>query len=387
MPAVGGGQTILVLGGGIGGVVAANRLHRRLGHRHRIILVNRDPDFAFAASYLWVMAGWRSPAQVTKPLRRLSRKGIDVVIGEVEAIDAAGRSVVVSGRPITADHLVVTLGADYATDRIPGLGEHGQTFATLAGARTLGVALDEIREGRILVVTGAPVYRCPAAPYEAAFLIDSQLRRRGIRDRVDVAIHSAEAMPMGVAGVNVADAVKGMLGERGIGYVSSHQVTEVEARQAIFADADRQPFDLLVHMPPIAPPRVVAESDLAGEGGWIHGERTTLTTGFENVYALGDNFQTPLGIGKPLPRAGVFAHAQARVVADNIAARIKGREPVARFDGHGGCFIETGDGLAGYGSGNFFADPSPSVEVRSPNRLQHLGKVAFEKRAMWRWLA
>jgi len=104
------------------------------------------------------------------------------------------------------------------------------------------------------------------------------------------------------------------------------------------------------------------------------------------VDAIGDNTQVPLSIGKPLPRTGVLAHAQALVVADNIAATIEGRPATASFDGHGGCFIETGFGKAGYGSGDFYAEPAPVVDIRPPSRRRHLGKVAFEFNVMRRWL-
>ena len=120
--------------------------------------------------------------------------------------------------------------------------------------------------------------------------------------------------------------------------------------------------------------------------GWIHADRTTLATGFEGVYAIGDNTHIVLGIGKPLPRAGVFAHGQAHVVADTIAADITGKPAPAGFDGHGGCFIETGTGRAAYGSGNFYGDPAPTVAMHSPARRWHWGKVAFEQRVMRRWL-
>jgi sulfide:quinone oxidoreductase len=382
----GAGKTVLVLGGGVGGVVTANGLRRRLEKRHRVILVNRDPLFSFAASYLWVMTGKRNASQVTRPLQRLQRRGIEVVIGDVEAIDPTSSTATVSGRIIEADYLVVTLGADYATAAIPGLADTGHTFATLPGARQLGIEIDRIDSGRVLVVTGAPVYRCPAAPYETALLIDAHLRKRGVRDNVEIAVRSAEPMPMGVAGVNVADAVKAILADRGIDYRGGDQITSAADGQALFADGDNQPFDLLAYMPPITSPAVVAQSELVGVGGWIEADRNTLTTNFEGVYAIGDNVAIPLSIGKPLPRAGVFAHAEAKVVAANIAATINGKAPTARFDGHGGCFIEVGDGRAGYGSGNFFAEPSPNVKVRQPDRQHHLGKILFEKDVLWRWL-
>lgn len=380
------GETVLVLGGGIGGVAAANRLHRRLDRRHRVILVNRDPDFTFAASYLWVMSGKRRPSQVTRPLQVHKRRGIEVVIGDIDGIDPVSRTVTVEGKQLTADHLVVSLGADYATDTIPGLQEAGETFATLDGAQRLSPAIKAITRGRVLVVTAAPLYRCPAAPYEAALLIDAVLRSNGVRDHVDIVLHSAEPGPMGVAGANVSAAVIAILADRGIDYHPSHQITAAEPGRADFADGKSETFDMLVYMPPIRPPAVIASSPLAGTAGWIDADRQTLATAFPGVYAIGDNTQMPLGIGKPLPRAGVFAHAQALVVADNIAAAIEGDPTTASFDGHGGCFIETGFGKAGYGSGNFYAEPSPAVIVRPPSRRQHLGKVMFEYNVMRRWL-
>jgi sulfide:quinone oxidoreductase len=379
-------QTVVVLGGGIGGVAAANRLRRRLDRRHRVILINRDPDFTFAASYLWVMSGRRRPNQVTRPLQSLQRRGIEVVIADVEAIDPVTRTVTAGGRQIAADHLIVSLGADYATDKIPGLQRAGETFATLTGALRLAPAVNAVTKGRVLVVTTAPLYRCPAAPYEAALLIDAALRHRGVRGNVDVAVHSAEPAPMGVAGANVSAAVTAILDNRGIDYHPSHQITAAEPGRADFADGRSEGFDLLVYMPPIRLPDVVAASALASTSGWIEADRQTLATVFPGVYAIGDNTHLPLSIGKPLPRAGVFAHAQALVVADNVAATIQGASATARFDGHGGCYIETGFGKAGYGSGDFYAEPSPKVNVRRPARRWHLGKVAFEYNVMRRWL-
>lgn len=381
----GEGRTVIVLGGGIGGVATAIRLRRRLSGQHRVVLVNRDADFSFAASYLWVMSGDRRPDQVTRPLQRLTRRGIEVVIGEVGHIDPAQRAVTVAGRVLTGDHLVVTLGADWATDRIPGLADNGHTFATLPGAQELGVELTRIDSGRIVVATAAPLYKCPASPYEAAFLIDAGLRERGIRNRVELVVHSAEPAPMPVAGKDAGDALRQLMASRDIDYHPGSQITSAEPGKATFAGTSED-ADLLVYMPPIAAPPVVAGSDLAADDGWIHADPRTLATGFPGVWAIGDNTQIVLPIGKPLPRAGVFAHGQAHAVADQIVAAIDGRPTTATFNGHGGCFIETGGGRAAYGAGDFYAEPTPTVTLRPPARRWHLGKALFELNVMRRWL-
>ncbi|MHB8186883.1 MAG: NAD(P)/FAD-dependent oxidoreductase [Dermatophilaceae bacterium] len=372
-------------GGGIGGVATANRLRRRLDKRHRVVLVNREPDFTFAASYLWVMTGARRPEQVTRPLTRLQRRGIEVVVGNVTDLDPTTRTLTVGGRRLTGDHLVVSLGADWATDRVPGLAEHGHTYATLPGAQRLARELERIETGRIVVVTAAPLYKYPAAPYEAALLIDAGLRARGVRGRVQVVVRSAEPAPMPVAGANVSAAVQQLLADRGIDYQPGHQITAAEPGTVHFGNTSED-ADLLVYMPPIVAPPVIANSALAADDGWIHADRTSLATGFEGVYAIGDNTHIVLGIGKPLPRAGVFAHRQALVVADTIAADITGKPAPAGFDGHGGCFIETGSGRAAYGAGDFYGDPAPAVTLHTPARRWHWSKAAFELQVMRRWL-
>jgi len=380
------GKTILILGGGIGGVVAANSLRKRLGRQHRIVLVDREPNFALAASFLWVMSGDRRPEQVARPLSRLERKGIEVIRGHVERIVPERREAVVDGRAIEADHMIVALGAEFAPEAVPGLADAGLTFCTLDGAARLRQALDEIQAGRIAVLTAAPAYKCPAAPYEAAMLIDGLLRRRGLRSAVEVVLHSAEPGPMGVAGPEATTAVRMMVEQKGIAYRPAHQIARAEPHRAHFTDGEAVDFDMLVYVPPIRPPKALEGSGLVDESGWVRVDRHTLQTRFPGVYALGDVTLIPLAMGKPLPRAGVFAHGQAEVVARNIAGVVNGRAASARFDGHGACFVETGAGQAGFGAGNFFAEPRPKVRMRRPNWLWHAGKVLFEKQVMWRWL-
>jgi sulfide:quinone oxidoreductase len=218
-------------------------------------------------------------------------------------------------------------------------------------------------------------------------LLEYDCRKRKVRDTVQIDLYAAEPGPMGVAGPEVSKAVRSMVEQKGIGYHPEHQVTVIDpgARRIAFANGARAEYDLLAYVPPHRAPRVVRAAGLAGETGWISVDRQTLETSFERVWAIGDVTGIPLKLGKPLPKAGVFAHAEAEVVAANVARAITGKGGPRVFDGHGECFIETGDGKAGLGRGNFYAEPVPEVKLFKVGRHWHGGKVLFEKQWLRRW--
>lgn len=380
-------QNILILGGGVGGLVAANHLRKALSRDHRVILVEREGAFAFAPSFLWLMTGGRTAARISRPLAGLEKKGIEVVRGEIERIDAERREVVVNGRTLVGDYMIVALGAELGSDTIPGLAQAGHNFYTLDGAQALRDALSGFAGGQLVVLTAAPAYKCPAAPYEAAMLLEYDCRKRKIRPRTSVDLYAAEPGPMGVAGPDVSKAVRHMVEAKGIAYHPEHQITKVDpgAHRLTFANGAEATYDLLAYVPPHRAPRVVRESGLTNESGWIAVDRRTMETRHERVYALGDVVSIPLKLGKPLPKAGVFAHAEARVVASNIARAITGKGKPAAFDGLGECFIETGDGKAGFGKGDFYAEPVPEMKLHLPARRWHAAKVLFEKAWLRRW--
>ncbi|NOY54739.1 MAG: NAD(P)/FAD-dependent oxidoreductase [Actinobacteria bacterium] len=390
-------KTTVILGGGIGGVVAATSLRKELPEQHRVIIVDRERDHLFAPSLLWLMTGQRTVREIGRPLERLARKGIEVAHGEIERIEPEERRVhvvdrsleddPVSGRPgsgrrdLDADYLIVSLGVELAPGSIPGLAEAGHNFYTLANAKSLRDALEAFDGGRIIVLTATPAYKCPAAPYEAAMLIKDYCRKRGIGDKSRVDLYTAEPAPMGVTGPEVSAGVRRMVEDNGIGYYPRHQVIRVDAqaRRIVFDNDAHADFDLLAYVPPHRAPRVVREAGLVDDSGWIPVDRNTMDTQFRDVYAIGDVTVIPLMMGKPLPMAGVFAEHQAAVVAQNIAREITGKGEPVRYDGYGECFIETGGGRAGFGRGDFYTEPTPQIKLHKAGRRWHLGKVLFEK--------
>jgi sulfide:quinone oxidoreductase len=382
---------IVILGAGVGGQVVANELRRALPDEHRVTLIERDIRHAFAPSFLWVMTGDRRPEQVTRDVRDLVRPGVEVLAGEVRAIDVANRRVAFGGDAVAYDYLVVALGAELAPELIPGLADGAHTFYTLEGATRLRATLDQVNTGTVAVVVSALPYKCPGAPHEGAMLLADFFRRQGRGGSVSVHLFTPEPQPMPVAGPGLGDAVRQMLEQRGVAFHPSHKLTAVnaETRELLFDGRAPVPYDLLVAIPPHRPPALVRAAGLANEGGWIPVDPQTLATSWARVFAIGDVTTVPIpGRWKPevpllLPKAGVFAHAQALVVARRITAEIRGAVPTDTFCGDGFCMLEAGEDVAGVAFGDFFHEPSPSVQVKSLGRTWHLGKVLFER---W-WLS
>ena len=377
-------QTVVVLGGGVGGLVVANELRKKLGEEHRVVLVDREGRHIFTPSFLWLMTGDRRPEKIVRDLAPLERKGIEVVKGDISVIDPVARTIQVNGSTLEADYIVVSLGADLAPEQIPGLAEAGLNLYTLDGATSIRDARLELRKGNLAIVVVRLPFKCPAAPYEAAMLLEADIRRRGLAGDVSITLFSPEPGPMGVAGPEASSKVRGMVESKGIDYRPEHFLQSVDpaTRTLRFADGAEHAFDMLIYIPPHVAPSVVQRAGLTNDAGWVPVDRGTLETSNPGVFAIGDVTTIPLTVGLPLPKAGTFAYGQAKAVAKTIAARISGRGEEPIYNGFGECFIETGNGRAGVGRGDFYGEPRPDVKLYRPTRLWHWWKIWFE----WRWL-
>lgn len=374
------GRTTLILGGGVGGLVTANELRRRRP-RDRVVVVERSREHHFAPSLLWLMVGRRRRDRIERPLRDLLAPTVELIEAEVQSIDPAARRVETSAGELRGDALVVALGAETDPDGMPGFREAAHDIYSAEGAAACAQALASFRGGRVVVAVSRLPYKCPAAPYEAAMMLDDELRRRGLRDASHIDIYSPEAAPMPVAGPVMGSAVIDLLEAKGIRFHAGTRIERFEpaSRTIVLADGSRADYDLLAGIPLHRAPAVIGASGLADETGWIPVDRATLETGHDRVYAIGDVASITLANGKPLPRAGVFAHGEGLVVARAIAARFADTPPPAPFAGVGYCWVEAGQGRAAFAAGDFYAEPDPTITLHPPSRLLHLGKVAFER--------
>ncbi len=379
------GKRILIVGGGTGGLVTANKLRKALSRDNEILVVDREKNHLFNPSLLWVMVGLRKEQQIQKPLSLLQKKGIRFINAEVVKIDFEGRRTLTDNGEIAYDYLVLSPGAGTFPERADGFQEAAFNLYDLAGVKRIRDTIENFEKGKVIILISSTPFKCPAAPYEAALLLYSYFSRR--RREVELGVVSPESLPMGVAGPEVGEMVVSLLQNRGIDFLSSHQMERIDPakREIHFQGGKSLSYDLLIGVPPHGLPAVLAGSLVVGKSGWVDVNPRTLKTDIEGVYALGDVTAIPLPVGKPLPKAGVFAHFQAEVVAYNIATEIRGHSSRKEFDGKGYCFIELGDGRAGYAKGRFYEEPEPAVKLKRPSRLRHWGKVLFERWWMRKW--
>lgn len=374
-------RRVLILGGGFGGISAARTLRQTLPAADEVLLVDRRSHFMMGLRKPWALVGRATLDEGRRPLAALAEQGLQVVAGTVTALDPANRAAEVDGRRIDADALVVALGAQLAPDQVPGLAEHALNVYDPEQIPRAAEALERFRGGRVLVgVFGVP-YKCPPAPYEMAFLVSDHFRERGISATVEVFTPQPAAIPL--LGPASRSAIEDRLAERGVTFLPNRKALSVAPGEVVFAD-ERRPFDLLLGVPPHRCPEVVTRSGLTDGGAWARVDPRTLETRFPGVYAIGDVTEIVMANGSPMPKAGVFAEAEGRVVAERIAAAFAGRPAEATFDGVGYCFMDLGPEEGLVLRGDFLAQP-PRLVATEPSRQQAEEKRAFEAERLQQW--
>lgn len=361
---------VLILGGGSGGLAAAGRLKELLGDKVSITVIDKQTSFVMGFSLLRVMTGEKTEQEVKISKEKISQKGIKFINSEVKEIDVK-QSLVRTGQgeELAYDYLVIALGAELAPEKVSGF-ESAFHMYTLEDAKKLKDALLSFNSGSIRLVVCSTPFKCPAAPYEAAMLIDDYLRSKGLREKSDIEVFTPEPLPMPVAGPGVGNAVVAMLNEKRINFHNNTKISSIDGRtkEIILENGAREKYDLLIAIPPHTSPNVVRESDLADTAsGWIPVDPQNMQTKHDKVYAIGDVAAVKLPSGMMLPKAATFAFGQAEIVAFNIASTVLGTE-TRSWDGFGECFIETGAGNAGYGSGSFYSTPKPTINLQTPSR-------------------
>ena len=317
---------VLVLGAGFGGMELATRLSETVADTVRVTLIDRNNSFFFGFSKLEVMLGRQSADDIRLPYGDFVKEGVEFRQERVTGINPAARRVTTDARSYDADYIVLALGADYDFAATPGFEQGGHEYYSLAGAERLRDALADFKGGKVLVsILGQP-FKCPPAPFEGSFLLHEHFVQQGIRDSVEMATTFPMARPVPVTG-EVAQMFRDGLAARDVTELPQRLVTGIDpsTHTAQLANGETLPYDLFVGIPIHRAPTALTDSGLA-VNNWVPVDQSNLRTPFPGVYALGDVCTGPRNV----PKAGIFAEAAARVVADDIAAAIAGTAPPHR---------------------------------------------------------
>lgn len=380
-------MNIVIIGAGFGGITTALELAGRSNGDASVTLIDRATHFYMGLTKLWVATGLRTPEECLHPRSKLARDHVRFVNGEVTQIDLDRQVVVTSDDRVSFDRLVIACGLEVRPEAVPGLSDHGLNLYSMEGAATVHKVLQDFDGGKITILICAPPYKCPPAPYEAAMLIDDLLRKKGVREKTTVEIATPEPRPLPVLPTETGQRVAGFLAERGIESHAEHKAVSIEPGRIVFEGKEPRGFDLLIAVPPHKAPAFVQSLDsLTAPSGMIKVDRATLRTGRDGVFAIGDVAAVMTHADAPIPRAGVFAEGQGKVVAANIAAELRGAAPSAVYDGRGYCFLEVGGGKAMKVEGEFLAQPKPTAQLAGdPNEDSFLQKQRFESERVSAW--
>lgn len=280
---------------------------------------------------------------------------------------------------------MVALGAEPRADLVPGLTEHGVNLYDPEAVRAAAPCVAALDAGRVIVCLAGLPYKCPPAPFEAAMLLDAAFRRRGVREAIPITVITLQPALLPAAGPAGHAWLAGELERRGIEFRVGRALAAVEEDGLRFEDGEALACDLALVIPPHRPPAVVAGSALAGEGGWIRVDPGTLATDHPGVFAIGDCIHIPLGEKAALPKAGVLAEAQGKVVAAAIAAYATGGPAPSPYDGRGACFLETGADEPALVEGEIFAEGGPRVRIAEASPAHAAAKRRFETERLAAW--
>ena len=379
---------IVILGGGTGGTLVANRLRRIYDDESAFItVVDQNGTHVYQPGLLFVPFGLADPGEIVRPRTRQLAEGITYVQQPIERVDIERSTVVLADdRELAYDVLVIATGARLVPEETQGLTGAGWrervfTFYDLPGATALAEKLASFQGGRIVVnVVDMPI-KCPVAPLEFCFLADWYFTERGIRDVVQLTyvtpLDGAFTKP------TASKTLSGLLAEKEIELVTEFNTGEVDGAggKLVGYDGREVPFDLAVVVPLHGGAEYVGRSPgLGDELDFVATDEHTLQSkAAPNVFAIGD------ATSLPASKAGSVTHFEGEVLVENVRRFLEGEPLDASYDGHANCFVETGFGKALLIDFNYETEPLPGhfpgavgLPLLKESRLNHLGKLMFQ---------
>ena len=390
---------IVVIGAGVGGVPCAYELRKKLGKEHRITLIGSSPWFEFTPSNPWIAVGWRQCEQTRVEMRQpLESKGIQWIAEAAESIDAPTNKVRLrSGRELAYDYLVIATGPKLAFDEVPGLGPSGftQSVCTQEHALQAWEKYQEfIQNPGPIIVGAAGGASCFGPAYEFAMILDTDLRKRKLRDRVPMTYVTSEPYigHMGLGGVGDSQGLmESELRQRHIKWVTNARIASVTAGEMKVVEHDDEgkpkkehalPFKYSMVIPAFKGVDAVAGiPELCNPRGFVVIDAHQRSKKYPNIFSAGVCVaippveQTPVPTGAP--KTGYMIESMVSAICENIVAELQGKPATAQATWNAICLADFGDTGAAFVA--LPEIPPRNVTWAKVGKWVHLAKIAFEK--------
>ncbi len=363
-------KNIVIIGGGTGGTVVANRLANRLYDQKDISITLFAPEknHIYQPDLLFLSLDLSDPRRMFRDEQKLLNKKVNLIQQPVDAINVDNKFVISKGKKYAYDYLVIATGARLVPDLIPGLAGNNNHFYDYSSAMQLRDKLRGFKKGVIVTGVADVPYKCPPAPLEFTLLLDYKLRKSGLRSSVDLTyiypINSIFTIQ------NVVPILQKEYDTRNIAYKTFFIVDHVdpEKHEVVAMDGETVKYDLLVLIPPHRGQQIISDAGIGDEGGWMSVDKYTLQEkNHEEIYGIGD------ATNLPVSKAGSVAHFQSGVIANNISNSVLGIDEKINYDGSTMCMTEIG-----YDKGLILLfDYSHPPYGLIPSRLNHLAKVFY----------
>ncbi len=391
---------IVVLGAGTGGMPCAYELREMLGKEHQVTMINERPEFQFTPSNPWVAVGWRDRSSVTFNIRpHLERKGIDFIAKRCDKIDAENNKLTLDGGDTLGyDYLVIATGPRLAFEEVEGAGPNGghtHSICTVDHALSAYDAYKELLEDPGPVIIGAmPFASCFGPAYEFTFIMDADMRKRKMRDRVPMTYVTSEPYigHLGLGGVGDSKGfLESDLRSHHVNWITNAKVTKVEAGKMFVEQYDdaghmikehELDFKYSMMLPAFKGVDAVAGVEgLCNPRGFVFVDSHQRNPTYPNIYSAGVCIAIPpveaTAVPTGAPKTGYMIESMVTAIVHNIADELAGRELSTNATWNAICLADMGDTGAAFVA--LPQIPPRNVAWFKKGKWVHMAKIAFEK--------
>jgi sulfide:quinone oxidoreductase len=382
-------KTFLILGGGTGGTIMANKLVKRLDPQEwKIVIVDKSEIHYYQPGFLFIPFGMYKPEDVVERKKSYLPSSVQFIQSEIEKITPEENEVTLKGGQVLHyDTLLIASGTDIHPEEIEGMLDGGWhqnifDFYTFEGTTKLAKFLEKFNGGRVVINVAEMPIKCPVAPLEFAFLADDYFVRRGIRSKVELVY--ATPLPGAFTKPRSSAALGSMLDQKGIHLEPDFAISGVDSSRNVLSSFDGRElnYDLLVTIPTNMGADFIGKSGLGDDLNFVPTNKATLQSSkWENIWVIGDAANVPAS------KAGAVTHFESDTLIENIVHQIKGEPLEETFDGHANCYIESGHGKALLIDFNYNTEPLPGTyplpvvgpfSLLKESTINHWGKLAFK---------